>query len=415
MFTFLLLCFEMCLYADAIPAFPGAEGAGANATGGRGGDVYHVTNLNDAGAGSLRNGILTARGPRTIVFDVSGTIMLASALRIDKPDMTIAGQTAPGEGITIGGWTVVATQTRNVIIRYLRVRAGDVNCPAMQGDAVWIDRSTDIIVDHISTSWSVDETLSVSDSERVTVQWSLITESLNTACHEKGDHGYGSLLRGGAGTLTFHHNLYAHHRSRNPRLGDDVGLDFVNNVIYDAGGEVGYSGEAVEGKPRLNYVNNYVVAGPSTTASRRARAFLGGSTNTLIWQAGNLIDGNLNKVRDGTNTGWAMFAGEYTRQASRFDFPGVRTDSADEAYARVLASAGQSRCARRGGQADSRRPCAGNREGYWVAKRGRRLARVARRDVAPGYGPGRHAGRVGTGAPAGSDRSARRRGDHGRR
>jgi pectin methylesterase-like acyl-CoA thioesterase/pectate lyase len=326
-----------------IKAFPGAEGAGERARGGRGGDVYHVTNLNDSGPGSLREGIRSASGPRTIVFDVSGTINLNSRLTVNRPFLTIAGQTAPGDGITVAGWPTVITNTNNVVIRYLRFRVGDLRCPAVQDDALWVDRASDVILDHVSASWSVDETLSVTDSNRVTVQWSFITESLKNSCHEKGAHGYGSLIRGGSGLITYHHNLYAHHDSRNPRLGDNVGLDFVNNVVYDWGGEAGYSGEASEGTPRLNFVGNYLIAGPSTPASKRTRAFNGGSTATHIYQSNNLIDSDRDGQRDGADTDWAMIIGSYTRrQPARFDFAQVSTDDARTAYDRVLATAGSS-------------------------------------------------------------------------
>ena len=326
-----------------VKAFPGAEGSGELARGGRGGDVYHVTNLNDSGPGSLREGIRSATGPRTIVFDVSGTIYLNSRLVINKAFLTLAGQTAPGDGITVAGWHTVISNTNNVIVRYMRFRVGDVNCPNYQDDALTVDKSTDVIIDHVSASWSVDETLSVTESNRVTVQWSFITESMKNSCHEKGSHGYGSLIRYGNGVVTFHHNLYAHHNSRNPRVGDNIGLDFVNNVVYDWGGEAGYSGEASEGTTRLNYVGNYFVAGPSTPASRRARAFSGGSTNTQIYQSNNLIDGNVNGVRDSVDTDWAMFTGAYTRQQpARFDFSQVQTDEARMAYERVLNFAGHS-------------------------------------------------------------------------
>ncbi len=317
-----------------VPAFPGAEGFGADTPGGRGGDVYHVTNLDDSGPGSLRAAIETAAGPRTVVFDVSGTIELASPLRIDKPFLTLAGQTAPGDGITLAGWNTVVSGTHDVIVRYLRFRAGDTNCPRYQEDAFTVDKSTAVMVDHVSASWSIDETLSVTNSDRVTVQWSFITESLNRSCHEKGAHGYGSLLRYGNGRLTFHHNLYAHHASRNPRVGDELSLDFVNNVIYDFGGEAGYSGEAGEGVTRLNYNGNYVAPGPSTSPSRRDRAFNGGSENTRIYQAGNRVGGE--------DTGWDMFAGAFTRESDRFDFAATSVEEASGAYARVLAGAGAS-------------------------------------------------------------------------
>ena len=336
----------LTLYAPGtqpLRAFPGAEGAGANTVGGRGGDVYHVTNLNDSGPGSLREGIRTATGPRTIVFDVSGTIYLTSKLSINKPNLTIAGQTAPGDGITIAGWNTIISNTRDVIVRYLRFRVGDVNCPGYQDDALSVDRSNNVIIDHVSVSWSADETLSVTESDRVTVQWSFITESMKNSCHEKGAHGYGSLIRYGNGQVTYHHNLYAHHDSRNPRVGDNIGLDFVNNVVYDWGIKAGYSGDATEGTTRVNYVGNYLVAGPSTPASNRTRAFEGGSASTQIYQSNNLIDSNVNGARDGADTDWAMFVGAYTKQQpGRFDFAQVETDDAKTAYERVLKLAGQS-------------------------------------------------------------------------
>jgi pectate lyase len=252
-------------------AFPGAEGFGAYAVGGRGGDVYHVTTLADSGPGSLRHGVSEARGPRTIVFDVSGTIFLRSELVIDRPFLTLAGQTAPGDGVTIAGFGTLISDTHNVIVRFMRFRPGDINCPEFQGDALSVVRSQDIVIDHVSASWSIDEALSVTHSDRVTVQWSIIADSLNASCHREGRHGFGSLLRWGAGGLTFHHNLYAHHASRNPRLGDDLGLDFVNNVVYDWGSAPGYSGEAAEGSPRLNYVANTLVADPPRPAERGVR------------------------------------------------------------------------------------------------------------------------------------------------
>ncbi len=328
--------------AAPLRAFPGAEGSGAFTGGGRGGDVYHVTNLNDSGPGSLRFGIQDATGPRTIVFDLSGTIQLVSKLNINKPFLTIAGQTAPGDGITLAGWGASVSNTHDVIVRYLRFRAGDVNCPNYQDDAFTVDRSTNVIVDHVSASWSIDETLSVTESNLVTIQWSFITESLKNSCHIKGSHGYGSLVRYANGLVTYHHNLYAHHDSRNPRLGDNIGLDFVNNIVYDWGAEAGYSGEAAEGTPRLNYVGNYLVAGASTPASKRNRAFNGGSTNTFIYQSNNFIDSNLNGNHDGADTLWAMFIGSYTRQQpARFSFQQVETDDAPTAYERVLNLAGQ--------------------------------------------------------------------------
>ncbi|MFL6337348.1 MAG: pectinesterase family protein [Pyrinomonadaceae bacterium] len=334
----------MTIYApgtEPLRAFPGAEGAGANAKGGRGGDVYHVTNLNNSGEGSLRNGISTATGPRTIVFDVAGTIYLTTRLNINKSFLTIAGQTAPGDGVTVAGHSAVVSGN-NVIIRYMRFRMGDLNCPAVQDDALWVDKTSDVIIDHVSASWSVDETLSVTESNRVSVQWSYITESMKNSCHEKGAHGYGSLIRYGTGQVTYHHNLYAHHDSRNPRVGDNIGLDFVNNVIYNWGGEASYSGPDSEGGPHVNYVGNYLVAGPMT-ASSKLRAFSGGGVNTTIYQSNNLLDGDKDGVRDGVDNGWSMFINSYTkREPARFEFTQVKTQDAATAYELVLKTAGNS-------------------------------------------------------------------------
>lgn len=336
---------------STVKAFTEAEGTGAYSIGGRGGDTYHVTNLNDSGAGSLRNGIQTAAGPRTIVFDLSGTIYLDSRLDINKPFLTLAGQTAPGDGITVAGWTTVVRDTQHVIVRYMRFRAGDIRCPAMEGDAFWVDNSKDVIVDHVSASWSIDESLSVTDSDRVTVQWAMITESLNNSCHPEGRHGFGSLIRYGSGKISYHHNFYAHHNNRNPRVGDNITLDFVNNVIYDWGTDASYSGPIDEGITKVNYVGNYLVAGPNTPVSKRNRAFNGGSPNTWIYQTGNLIDGNVNGVKDGADTGWAMFVNLYTQQAAPLSrsgeaapqaLPDIAADPAATAYNKVVAGAGHS-------------------------------------------------------------------------
>nr|HQU84398.1 pectinesterase family protein [Pyrinomonadaceae bacterium] len=340
-----------------VKAFPTAEGAGAYSVGGRGGDTYHVTNLNDSGAGSLREGISSATSARTIVFDLSGTINLNTDLRINKPFITIAGQTAPGDGITIAGRSTIITDTQHIVIRYLRFRGGDINCPSMQGDSFWVDKSKDVIIDHVSASWSIDESLSVTESDRVTVQWSFISESLNNSCHLNDEgtgferHGFGSLIRYGSGRISYHHNFYAHHFNRNPRVGDDITLDFVNNVIYDWGTDASYSGGAAEGITKVNYVGNYLVAGPNTPANKRARAFNGGSVNTWIYQTGNVIDSNVNGIRDGSDTGWTMFVNSYTQQAAPLGRNAPNSASAIEidaqtagsAYTSVLATAGASR------------------------------------------------------------------------
>ena len=176
-------------------AFPGAEGFGAFAVGGAAATSTTSRTCPTRDRGACATASQTARGPRTIVFDLSGTIFLRSELKIDKPFLTLAGQTAPGDGVTVAGFTTSISGTHDVIVRYLRFRAGDINCPSFQGDALNVFESRDVIIDHVSASWSIDETLSVTHSDRVTVQWSIIAESLNAACHAKGRHGYGSLLR----------------------------------------------------------------------------------------------------------------------------------------------------------------------------------------------------------------------------
>ncbi|MGA2241085.1 MAG: putative Ig domain-containing protein [Verrucomicrobiota bacterium] len=346
-----VLVLLFCLAAaqlHALPAFPGAEGFGANAAGGRGGRVYHVTNLNDSGAGSLRTGVGTAN--RTIVFDVSGTINLASDLTITKSNLTIAGQTAPGDGICLKGWLTSVQNTHDVIIRYVHCRPGDANCPTFQDDAFHFIYATNCIADHLTASWSIDECLSCTWSTNITVQWCIIGASLNNSCHVKGAHGYGTLLRYGYGRVSYHHDLYIHNQSRNPRPGDNIHLDFVNNVIYDWGGAAGYN---ANDKPdntagftnALNYIGNYLVTGLSTTTGNLNTAFASGVTNAAsleIYQSGNFIDSNKNGALDGVNTGWGMFSGHYTQKTTPFTAPAITTNSAQVAYERVLAFVGAS-------------------------------------------------------------------------
>ncbi len=276
------------------PAFPGAEGAGALATGGRGGDVYVVTNLDDSGSGSLRNGIDTATGPRTIVFDVAGTIHLQSDLIISRPNLTIAGQSAPGGGVTIADRGTGIINTHDIILQDLRFRVGDTYTQGSdntyQPDSLGVVNSKNVMIDHVTASWSIDEVLSVTNnSNDVTVQWSYITEALRDAGHPKGAHSYGSLINGSK--ITYSHNLYADDDSRNPRpqgntntgVGTKLSLDFVNNVIQNPGGRFGYSG--TDDTLKMNYVGNYGIDGPSSHASS---LFDSDSTTTSIYFQGNL-------------------------------------------------------------------------------------------------------------------------------
>lgn len=332
----------------ALPAFPGAEGAGANALGGRGGTVYHVVNTNDSGVGSLRDAVSAPN--RTVVFDISGTIFLNTDLKIISSNLTVAGQTAPGDGITLARRLTSVQNTRNVIMRYLRCRPGDLDTN-FQDDAFHFVNATNCIADHLSTAWSVDECLSVTHSTNITVQWCMLSESLRLSQHDKGAHGYATLLRYGYGQLTYHHNLYQHHDSRNPRLGDNLKFDFVNNVVYNWGGRAGYSGNNTlasdladnpEGFTNyLNCVNNYFVAGNSS--STPSTAFASGSDKTFIYQSGNYIDSDKDNLTDGAATGAAMFAGfPYTTNFSPYPLPAITTNSAPEAFQRVVAFAGAS-------------------------------------------------------------------------
>src|SRR5688572_27187118 len=253
--------------AGDLPAFPGAEGFGATTPGGRGGKVIFVTNLDDAGPGSFRAACV-AEGPRMVLFRVSGTIALKSPITVRNPYLTIAGQSAPGDGICLRDATF-GIATHDVVVRYLRSRLGDET--TREADALDVlHGSRDVIIDHCSATWSIDEALSLSgDNQNITVQWCLIGESLRQSKHAKGPHGYGSLARAN-GPVSFHHNLWIHNDARNPRMGDNYGrgpnfptFDVRNNVIYNYGGTA--SG-LTQGILKVNYVANYIRSGPSSRA-----------------------------------------------------------------------------------------------------------------------------------------------------
>lgn len=282
------------------PAFKGAEGAGRYAAGGRGGPTLYVTSLADSGPGSLRAAI-GAKGPRIVRFKVAGTIRLLSDLAIREGRITIDGRGGPGQGVTIADHGLIV-RADDVVIRYFRSRLG--NRGGGQGDAISIASGSRIILDHVSASWSVDETLSASARYEaggiydLTVQWSIISESLRNAGHAKGEHGYGSLIRGGRGArFSFHHNVWAHHVQRMPRPGnyesladDPVGprIEFRSNVFYNWGGTAaGYNADTASAATYA-FIDNCYVAGPDT---KGRSIFREENPNARSWFAGNSLDG----------------------------------------------------------------------------------------------------------------------------
>ena len=288
--------------------------------------------------GSLRTACDT-KGPRIVVFRVSGTIALKAALRIREPYITLAGQTAPGGGVCVKDHHVLVG-TNDVVIRFMRFRPGDEPCAAYQKrgkrfapDALSvIAGARNVVIDHCSTSWAIDEVLSVSGAgiTDVTVQWSIVSEALNRSAHRKGAHGYGSLLRCN-GNVTFHHNLYAHHASRSPRPGTYgegcILLDFRNNVIYNT------KGYSARDPVRMNYIGNYI-------GRPRGRPFYIGGEATKIYVEGNYqLDGG-----PANEDNWRLMgrAKECHKMKEAFLVARVATDSAKEAYRKVLAYSGAS-------------------------------------------------------------------------
>ena len=349
----LVACFPSLGIAGDDPptlAFPGAEGFGQFATGGRGGRVVKVTTLDDDGPGSLR-AALRMDEPRTIVFDVSGVIELEREIVLNNGHVTIAGQSAPGDGITLKNHGLVI-KADEVIIRYIRSRPG--SGAGVETDAISVSAGHNVIIDHCSTSWATDETLTVSPSDKnglrsidkVTVQWSIISESLNDSVHSKGKHGYGSLVRGSAGArYSFHHNLWAHHQARMPRPGNYVEaktdpegplFDFRNNVFYNWGGaSSGYNADTVS-RSRYNFVNNWYQRGPDSTKSL---AYDEGNPLAALHFSGNAMNGEMPADQ------WSLvrFAdGRVDDTPQPFPAAPVETQSAEAAYEAVLRHAGAS-------------------------------------------------------------------------
>lgn len=349
-----------------VPAFPGAEGYGKYTVGGRGGKVYTVTTLEDYDKGetpiegSFRRAV-EKKGARTIVFAVAGNINLKRKLDITKDSITIAGQTAPAPGVCVCGHQV-RIKASNVIIRYMRFRLGDIN--QEESDALSSTASTekgifnDIIIDHCSVSWSTDECASFYGNERFTFQWNIISESLRKSIHAKGSHGYGGIW-GGKGA-SYHHNLLAHHDSRNPRfdhpgVGDISGIiDFRNNVIYNWGNNSSYGGQC----RTINIVNNYYKPGPATAKSKRGRIFApeAAINDTHYGYGKYFVDGNIILGdKRASNNNWAggvqqikkdidplVFSYDTIRMKEAFPAADIPYTDAETAYRQVLAHVGAS-------------------------------------------------------------------------
>ena len=348
--------------AGKVIAFPGADGGGRYTTGGQGGNIYVVTSLEDdivdPKIGTLRYGIQTT-GKRIIVFNVAGRIDLKGDLSIRSGSVTILGQSAPGDGICLSGYPLLV-RANNVIIRFLRFRMGDLN--GREADALTIEKGhSNIIVDHCSCSWSTDECLSIYGVENATVQYCIVSESLNNSVHAKGAHGYAGIW-GGKNT-SFHHNLLAHHSSRMPRFDHDyvteanVGpTDFINNVVYNWGGNSAYGGESRKSsgnQRQYNFIANYYKPGPATKSGVKARLL---NPTTKCGNCGSsVVPGKfyvVNNTMYGSSTVTAdNWSGVYPDESSKkeqckstlrfsFDYCMTKEQTAQKAYDTVLAKVG---------------------------------------------------------------------------
>lgn len=336
---------ERAATASSAPAFPGAEGFGANSVGGRGGRVIEVTNLNDSGPGSLRAAI-EAEEPRIVVFRTGGTIELQSSLDVRNPFITIAGQTAPGGGIALKNHpsnegTPLRVFTHDVVIRYIRSRPGAATQETCCLDGIEIlgNSAYNVIIDHCSASWSTDETMSTwYDPHDITIQWSIISEALFNSTHEKGPHSAGLMLGSdGSYNISIHHNLFAHNSERNPRIKTSGLVDFVNNVVYNYGVLAGYLSNDYSHLP-ANFVGNFFKMGSDSTSTHEIELSPPGSFTFSLYVSGNI---GPHRPSDDLED-WLVVAPEDREWVvpARHVAPPVTTTSAFEAYDQILVNAG---------------------------------------------------------------------------
>lgn len=366
-FAALLLLLSHGLQAQRLPAFPDAEGFAKYTSGGRGGRVVYVTHTYDVldiwsnrYKGSLRAALATpGSDPITIVFKCGGAIELASQLACTRSNVTVAGQTALGDGICIAKYGT-KLNGRNIIVRHLRFRPSDDI--AQNQPSITVDNTSNVIIDHCSFSWSVEENSNITDCDSITVQWCINSESLYNAGHDKGARAYAA--QWGGQRASYHHNLLAHHNSRMPRQNGNTSNDYQltwdyrNNVHYNWGNNDAFYGGGVEksgGYSHSNLVNNYYVPGPATTTNKNNQYFCAPSGGRpavtgegheydygygLWWLSGNVMKDNDAKTSDnfsglsGSQNHWAT---------GEFEIPpefAVATTSAEEAYRQVIASAG---------------------------------------------------------------------------
>ncbi|MGC9344290.1 MAG: pectate lyase family protein, partial [Bacteroidales bacterium] len=351
-----------------LPAFPGAEGFGASTPGGRGGAVLFVDNLNDYDPsfeepleGSLRKA-LEKEGPRIVIFRVSGYIDLVAPLVLTESQITIAGQTAPGEGICLRGNSFIIKgkydqPIHDIIVRYLRIRPGDKrNSPsdkapvmtdddATGSDGITIDNARNIIIDHCSVSWAVDENMQITASENVTIQYCIISEALHRSVHFKGPHSKGVIIGYGANKISFHHNLIIHCADRNPYFpaegNEDFIIDFRNNVVYNwwINGGVSYPKSNHQG--RINFIGNTYIPGINSWEIRSLTL----GVNTQVYARDNF---GPYRTADNQNefavVDWERDDADLTLQVENpFITPRVTTIAASEALINVLKSAGASK------------------------------------------------------------------------